>query len=194
MKKYKYYIIALLLLSFFVYKFYTCGSIVRSRDINLIKIDCTKRDSLLQLVYDRSKNRAAGISFKQVVEEDCQNLEIAISIIENCGIPKKGELKRHHNIALWLAIQHSSRKTYIKKYFYAIERMYKDSILHGELYALMLDRKLMFEDKPQLYGSQFKGNKLYEVDNIDSVKFRREKMGLEPLDLYLKQNNIKVNN
>lgn len=57
--------------------------------------------------------------------------------------------------------------------------------------VMMEDRILMDQRIPQKYGTQIQDDKLYKVDNIDSVNVRRERIGLEPLEVYLKEMNVR---
>ena len=73
----------------------------------------------------------------------------------------------------------------MKEYFYVVEELVKRGDLDGGQLAIMEDRILMLEGLPQKYGSQFTNDKLYEVDNIDSVVLRRKRLGMMPLEQYL---------
>lgn len=62
--------------------------------------------------------------------------------------------------------------------------------LGGEPLALLTDRILMGEGRPQLYGSQFRatpaqGMALYPIEDAGSVDARRAAMGMTPLADYL---------
>ena len=59
-----------------------------------------------------------------------------------------------------------------------------------EQYALMKDRILMDDGKPQIYGTQWHNGKLYKLESPENVNKRRKEMGLEPLEQYLKIFNI----
>ena len=61
----------------------------------------------------------------------------------------------------------------------------------------MQDRKLLFENKPQIYGSQISKNPVtgeYELYNLmkpEGVNERRKQMGLGPIEEYLSIWDIK---
>ncbi|HMU03577.1 MAG TPA: hypothetical protein PJ990_08145, partial [Saprospiraceae bacterium] len=103
--------------------------------------------------------------------------------------PSLKEVSRKQLDAIWLALQHTDKK-YRKKYFPLIEEAVKKGDLSKQQYALMKDRILMDDGKPQLYGSQIENGKLYELESPDSVNERRKVMELEPLEEYLKNFNI----
>jgi hypothetical protein len=69
----------------------------------------------------------------------------------------------------------------------------KNGDLSKQQYALMKDRMLMDEGKPQIYGSQIENGKLYKLENPETVNERRKEMGLEPIEDYLKYFNIQFN-
>jgi hypothetical protein len=76
------------------------------------------------------------------------------------------------------------------KYFPLIEKAVKNGDLSKEQYALMKDRILMDEGKPQIFGSQIKNGKLYDLEAPETVNERRQEMGLEPIEDYLKRFDI----
>jgi hypothetical protein len=88
-----------------------------------------------------------------------------------------------------LGLQHTNKK-YRKKYFPQIEEAVKNGDLSKEQYALMKDRILMDEGKPQIYGSQIKGDKLYKLENPETVNERRKEMGMGTIEDYLGNFNI----
>ena len=51
----------------------------------------------------------------------------------------------------------------------------------------------MDEGKPQIYGSQIKGDKLYQLENPETVNQRRKEMGMGTIEDYLKNFNIEFN-
>jgi hypothetical protein len=81
--------------------------------------------------------------------------------------------------------------------------MLKKAAANGDLsksqIALMKDRILMMDNKPQIYGSQITQNletkewQIYKIKNPKCVDKRRTKVGLEPLAEYLKNWNIVFN-
>ncbi len=87
--------------------------------------------------------------------------------------------------AIWLGLQHSTKEIR-KKYFSYIEKAVKNGDLSKQQYALMKDKILMDEGKPQIYGSQIDNGKLYKLKDPINVNERRKEMGMEPIEDYLK--------
>ena len=71
-----------------------------------------------------------------------------------------------------------------------MKKLSKNGDLSKEQYALMKDRILMDEGKPQIFGSQIKNGKLYDLEEPETVNERRREMGLEPIEDYLKRIDI----
>ncbi len=118
-----------------------------------------------------------------------------VNIIEKHGWVGKSAVGGQANLALWLVIQHAPLETQ-EKYL----PLLKASVLQGESnggnLALLEDRILMRNDKPQTYGSQFKfdeekgANVFFEIGDPEHVNKRRQEVGLGPIEEYAKRNNI----
>ncbi|CAI8342596.1 MAG: Uncharacterised protein [Polaribacter sp. SA4-10] len=99
-------------------------------------------------------------------------------------MPTLNEVTQKHMNAIWLGLQHTA-KEHRKRYFPQIEEAVKNGDLSKQQYALMKDRILMDEGKPQIYGSQIKNGKLYTLENPETVNERRKKMGMKTIENYL---------
>lgn len=74
-----------------------------------------------------------------------------------------------------------------------VEKAYKSGSLSGQSYALLLDRVLVGEGKPQVYGTQtkrieeWKGREpaLEPIEDEANVDQRRAEVGLTPLAEYM---------
>ena len=84
-------------------------------------------------------------------DQDQENLVKVEKIIEKYGYPGKSMVGEPENKAAWYVIQHSPK---IEKYFHLIKKAAEEKELPFRLYAMMLDRKLMEENKEQIYGTQ----------------------------------------
>lgn len=163
------------------------GIIVKQREINIVKIDCSKKDSLFQMIERRTLTRDSD-DFKTMIENDYLNVEASVSFIKSCGSPRVKNISGDQADYLFLSIQHSPDHEVLSEYFATIKQMWLDGYLEVESFALMQDRYLIHEDKPQIFGTQYDSDgKIFEVDNMDSVKVRRRILGLEPLEEYMKK-------
>lgn len=63
--------------------------------------------------------------FIKYAKEDRRNQELVISIIEKCGMPTLNEVTQKYMTAIWVVLQHSTKK-HRKKYFPQIEEAVKN--------------------------------------------------------------------
>ena len=150
--------------------------------VTVTQINCDDVNLLLEEAYRRDQEiRKEGVEYNAMV--DHKNLELVISIDQVCGLPVGIENRKQINI-IWLIVQHSSAE-YRKRYIsYFVEANKAGTIDDGSV-ALMIDRMAMDDGKPQTYGSQLIGNKLYNLKDASTVDQRRASVGLEPLKDYL---------
>ncbi|GEN73528.1 DUF6624 domain-containing protein [Chryseobacterium lathyri] len=90
---------------------------------------------------------------KLMDDQDQKNLVKVEKIIEKYGYPGKSMVGEPENYAVWYVIQHSPK---IEKYLPLIKKAADEKELPFRLYAMMLDRKLMYENKEQIYGTQIR--------------------------------------
>ena len=177
-----------LMISIFLYmnrdKFVYVGS------VDIIEVDCSKKVQILSEVLESDQRIRKSNDFINYAKEDHRNQELVISIIEKCGMPTLKEVDQKQMDAIWLGLQHSTKEIR-KKYFPQIEKAVKNGDLSKSQYALMKDRMLMDEGKPQIYGSQIKNGKLYKLESPEIVNERRKEMEMGPIEEYLKNFNIK---
>jgi hypothetical protein len=88
---------------------------------------------------------------KQLNASDAANQARVKTIMQQYGYPGKTLVGEPTNEAAWYVIQHSGD---IDTYLPQIKKAAKKGELPYYLYAQMLDRQLMRNGKPQLYGTQ----------------------------------------
>lgn len=156
--------------------------------VKLVNIDCSKIGKILDTIYEIDQGmRQNGNSIDKAVEH--QILNKAISIIENCGMPTLNNVNEHQMTGLWLVFQHTHHNIR-KKYFPLFVESAEKGDLKMSQIALMEDRILMTEGKPQKYGSQVRAGcktdwELYNLEDPETVDKRRLRMGMKPLKDYL---------
>lgn len=160
--------------------------------IEVIDIDCNKKAEILEEIYSHDQNMRLSDNHDDYnPETDRQNLIKVVSLIENCGMPTTKEVSKKQMRAIWLVFQHADN-TNRKKYFPLLKKSTKNGDLNKSHIALMEDRILMMEGKPQIYGSQITENRetkeweLYELDKPEFVDKRRAEVGLGTLKEYVK--------
>jgi hypothetical protein len=109
------------------------------------------------------------------------------TIIQRYGYPGKTLVGTPTNEAAFYVIQHSNS---ISRYLPLIKQAADKGELPFRLYAMMLDRHLMYTGKSQLYGTQGCGYNgqppfIWPIDDPAHVNERRQKAGF---DLSVEQN------
>lgn len=95
---------------------------------------------------------------------DSANMARLVRIMDQYGYPGKKLVGSPTNETAFFIIQHS---TQIDKYIPLVKRAAKKKELAFHLYAMMLDRSLMYHDKEQVYGTQVKG---FEINDTATGK------------------------
>jgi hypothetical protein len=112
-----------------------------------------KSDSL-SVVYGVNKDDLNDYLWKLQGEIDSLNTMRIEQIIDVYGYPGITLVGEPTNEAAFYIIQHSK---VIDKYLPVIKEAAEKSELRFVLYAMMLDRSLMFQNKEQVYGTQSSG-------------------------------------
>jgi len=158
------------------------------RDVKPVEINCDDRVNILQDVFDRDQEMRRGE--KEIDPNiDHENLEIVISFLEKCGMPTLEEVNDVQMAGIWAVLQHAPAK-YQSQYIPLLEESARKGDLKWSVIALMKDRALMYEGKPQLYGSQIRNGELYDLYEPEYVDQRREEIGMGSLKEYLTRFNI----
>ena len=122
---------------------------------------------------------------------DASNTERMKAIIRRYGWPSPSLVGRDGTEAAFLLVQHA-KLTFQKEALPLVEKAYRKGELSGQSYALLLDRVLVGEGKPQVYGTQakpfdqWKGHEpvLEPIEDEANVDKRRAEVGLFPLSEY----------
>lgn len=137
--------------------------------------------------------KAPGLDslWKQMARADDRNLPRVTAMIDRYGWPGKSLVSREGSTTAFLVIQHSNLAT-MQKYLPLMRQATAKGELDKSALALLEDRVLTFQGKPQIYGSQLRGSattgKLEFDPIIDEahVDERRATMGLGPIAEYAK--------
>ena len=122
---------------------------------------------------------------------DTSNAERVRAIVRRYGWPSPELVGRDGAEAACLIVQHSDL-AFQKEMLPLVEKAYRSGGLSGQSYALLLDRVLVGEGKPQVYGTQakrfeeWKGQEaeLEPIEDEANVDKRRAEVGLFPLSEY----------
>jgi hypothetical protein len=111
----------------------------------------SKLTDSLSATYDVKPDELVWFLWRKQNEIDSLNLRQIEAIFERVGYPGKTLVGDPTNESAWYVIQHSPA---IKKYFPLIAKAGRQKELPFSLVAMMQDRLLSQEDKPQIYGTQ----------------------------------------
>jgi hypothetical protein len=106
----------------------------------------------------------------------------------------KGVVGSQGNQTIFLVIQHADLATQ-EKYLPLMAQSVAEGESSPSALALLQDRILMRQGKKQIYGSQVVFNaqgtkEFYPIEDEAHVNARREKVGLEPIEVYAKHFGI----
>lgn len=141
------------------------------------------------------------ILIEKITKNDSLNLIKIESIIKEYGYPGKSLVGQRESGVAWQVIQHSN-PAIMRKYLDVLKKAVDQEEIEFTKYALTLDRILMSEKKPQIYGSQANhvklvgGNELqliiWPIDDAKNVNKLRRKVGFEQsIKKYAKNMGIK---
>ena len=130
---------------------------------------------------------ASAQLWKRIGEQDRVNQKRVTEMIDKYGWPKKSLVGLQAATAAFLVIQHAELDVQLKY----VERM-REAVMAGEAskqnLALLEDRLLIRQGKPQRYGSQVdmqNGVGLKPTEDEANLDARRATMGLGPICEYL---------
>lgn len=111
---------------------------------------------------------------------DTSNLRRIEYILQNSGYPGKTRVGEPTNTAAWYVVQHNPEK--IPTYLDMMKEAGRNGEIPFSLVAMMEDRYLMNEGKPQVYGTQGMTygdapSFIWPIQNPESVNKRREEAG-----------------
>ncbi len=150
--------------------------------ITFIPVDCSKNKEILEKLFDKDQNARNGTG----EDTDDKNQVILLSLLEECGFPTKKEVGEKGMDGIFFVLQHSYQN--IMAYYYGdMQKATTKGVFEESTFALMQDRLLMHFGHKQIYGTQIIREGLYDLEKPSEVNKRREKVGLPPIEEYLKR-------
>lgn len=120
----------------------------------LLVLSSNGKEDSLAAAYGIKKEELNSYLWKLQNEIDSSNIFRIEEIIKMYGYPGSSLVDTPTNETAFYVIQHSK---VIDKYLPLIKTAAEKKELSFRLYAMMLDRSLMFQDKEQIYGTQGTG-------------------------------------
>ncbi|QSW87639.1 hypothetical protein J0383_15255 [Flavobacterium endoglycinae] len=156
--------------------------IIAKRILELKNADLNLREKLI-----KSKQLSEG--YNQEMEKlHNQNAKTLAEIIEIIGYPTIDKVGKEANEATWLIIQHSiGQPDFMRKCAAELKTAVNENKADAIHLAYLTDRIAVFEDKPQLYGTQFDWDETGKLipnpfDDLAKVNERRKAIGLITLE------------
>ena len=124
---------------------------------------------------------------KEMAEIHNKNVKALDEIINKIGYPTLDKVGKEANEATWLIIQHSiGQPNFMKKCVKLLEIAVHQNKANSKNLAYLTDRIAVFENKPQLYGTQFDWDESGELspntfDDLKKVNQRRKSIGLNSI-------------
>ena len=139
----------------------------------------------------KAEGAARDALWKKQLPIDEKNQQRVDEIIAKFGWPGATNVGRKGALAVFLVIQHAPLPV-MKRHYAAMNAEMKNGEMQKENFALIEDRIRMYEERPQLYGSQIKNDPetgkriIWKIEDEANVDKRRAEMGLPPLIEYAK--------
>lgn len=155
---------------------------IAKKIIDLKNADLVLRDKLV-----KSGKLSEGYN-EEMKELHNRNAKTLNDIIDTIGYPTTDKVGKEANEATWLVIQHSiGQPVFMKKCAELLKSAVKENKADPKYLAYLTDRIAVFEDKPQLYGTQFDWDEYGNLspnlfDHVAKVNERRKAIGLNTLE------------
>ena len=150
--------------------------------IEMQNADLACREKLVQ-------NGQLGEGYNEEMKElHEKNAKILNNILDTIGYPTIDKVGIKANEAAWLIIQHSiSQPALMKKCAALLKSAVRENKASPQNLAYLTDRIAVFEEKLQLYGTQFDWDENGNLspnpyDNLNKVNERRKSIGLNTLE------------
>lgn len=158
------------------------------------------KDQVLRQLYKEAEKKFGkdseymDVFWEMMREQDSINELTVLKIIDQRGWVGKSLVGVKANSTLWLVIQHAPIETQ-EKYLPLLKESVKKGESSGRNLALLQDRILMRNGKPQIYGSQVKRDEsgkgyFHEIKDPEYVNQKRKEIGLGPIEAYAKRMGV----
>jgi hypothetical protein len=158
----------------------------RSELLQMEKIDQEPRNQISNEGMDSvSRDTALWLRMSHI---DSMNTRRMKEMLGNSPWFSKDSVGSAGLSAAFIMVQHSPDYEFQKRCLPYIEKQARTGDLSMQEYAMLMDRTLMHDGKPQVYGTQFEeinGDLVpYKIEDEANVDKRRDEIGLMPLKKY----------
>jgi hypothetical protein len=145
----------------------------------MLRMKCNDQGDKMMECYAKLSETTDGPNTKRLTE-----------IVDKYGMPTVSMVGKNGFAAFMIVLQHATSDELRERCLKPIRRAFKRKELLPQNYANFIDRLLVHQGKPQLYGSNFdiKDGKLImsPVKDPKDLDKRRQKIGLMPIGEYMK--------
>lgn len=144
----------------------------------------------------RKQQNKSESDYKRWKEIDIANAKTLKNIIAEIGWPTISKVGSEASHDAWLIAQHADHDVEFQKKCLELMRAEPENEVSEQDIAYLHDRICVNEGKPQFFGTQFYTNEngAYgprPIEQIETVDERREKIGLQSLEEYKKELEVK---
>jgi hypothetical protein len=154
----------------------------------LIKME--ENEQVLRMKCNDQGDKMVECYAKLLKTTDEPNTKRLTEIVNEYGMPTVSLVGKAGFEAFMVVLQHATSDRLRERCLGPIKKAFQRKELHPQNYANFVDRLLVHQGKPQLYGSNFdiKNGKLVmsPVKDPKDLDKRRQKIGLMPLAEYMK--------
>ncbi|WP_458070319.1 DUF6624 domain-containing protein [Rhodanobacter sp. BL-MT-08] len=158
---------------------------LRQQLLNMVKPDQAAREAVAKSGFQSQD------ALKKMLSVDAKNLAAFKPIIQRQGFPKPSQVGVDGFKAAFLLIQHADRDPALQSQVLPqLVALHDQGMIGGSDVALLTDRVLRAQGKPQRYGTQFDQDadgssmKLQSTEDIANLDKRRAAMDLPPMTDY----------
>jgi hypothetical protein len=171
-------------------------SIISACDTHAFSEACKSEYQIIaqQLLTMEKKDQASiptadNAAISRIYQENTEKLK---TIYRTIGWPTRSKVGEEAASAAWLLVQHSDDVSFQEEILGIMGPLVANQELHPSEYAHLLDRVLVKQGKPQIYGTQAKGFDtwptdepvFYPIANLEYIDYLRFGVGLRSLDWY----------
>ena len=151
-----------------------------------------KADQDVRNAWIKAGLKLSSPQAKRMEEVDANNLVRLKKILAANGFPTLAMVGKEGVHAAFILVQHATRDPALQEHvLLQLEKLYKRGDVTGQDFAMLTDRVLLGQGKPQIYGTQFISDKnthgeimLRPIRDVAHVDSRRASVGLPPLKMY----------
>ena len=148
---------------------------------------------------EKDQHARSGVSDEEWIRLDAENRAELASLLETRGWPEPCALTGPAATGLLLVVQHHRDPAMREDALPHLEAMADAGRVRLDELALVIDRILVNQDRPQRYGTQYGCNRATgryergETEEPDTLAERRRSMGLMPAEVELRLINARNN-